>query len=92
MTITICGKSCQEDFYFFDLIVSGVVMVLALLISIYFAWNHLKYYNHPFYQDRIIGMQNNSFSYTFSYFNHKVILFMAPFYAITSYFGIVFVV
>ena len=51
----LCGQTCQTDLYFFDLIVSGVVVVLSFSISVYFAGRHLKYYNRPYFQDRIIG-------------------------------------
>jgi hypothetical protein len=80
-----CDAECEKIFNFFDQVVSGALMVVSIIISCYFANKHLTFYSNPFYQDKIIGI---SYALFFQFF--LVILFMAPFYAITSYFGIVF--
>jgi len=84
----LCGDICIKSLNSFILIVSGGVMAFALLISIYYSSRHLKYYNHPHFQDRII----HNLIYNPRFHTNEVILFMAPFYAITSYLGIIFVV
>lgn len=51
----ICKEECIEEIIEFDEIFSGCLTLISILISIYFAKMHLKYYTNPYFQDKIIG-------------------------------------
>ncbi len=50
-----CNQQCEEILVFFDVVFSGLAMVLSILISLFFAYKHLNNYSNPFFQDKIVG-------------------------------------
>ena len=64
-------------------------MILSIVISFLFVFKHFTNYSTPFFQDKIIGFSQKPVIFPYNIL-FLVILFMAPFYAITSYFGIIF--
>ena len=69
-----CNQQCDEIIVFFNIVFSGLAMILSIVISFFFVFRHLNNYSNLFFQ-----VLNN---YSNLFFQDKIV---GSFFLKTSY-------